>query len=168
LLVGQRYLNWSYLFVRRRRFMVILAVVFFGLSILEFFLVYQRSESLNIAATFIKPFSIAFAFLFVMLIISQPGLESSHRSLWKPIADSSYPIYLIHGAVLSMMFNMNYIRDHVLIGLALMLVFGLTLPLMIDYSISRYAPLWINRIVFGRVGSQPSAAPANQVKGLTR
>ena len=166
LLLGQRHPRWSDPFVRLRPILVILLLASFLLSVLDFFLVYQRNDSLNIAASFIKPTSIAFACLFIVYILSQPLLGLSHRSLWKPVAGSSYSIYLLHGAVLSIMFKIDFIRSHVLIGLVLMVAFGLTLPLIIDYFISRIAPAWIELVAFGKVSPQPPSVTGNHVKGL--
>ena len=82
--------------------------VFWGLSMVEFYKTYEMSQSLSLAASFLKPSSIAYAYLVCAMVLTKPKFE--FEKAWRGIASGSYGIYLIHGGILPVLFSIGLIR----------------------------------------------------------
>ena len=150
LMLGINYEKWLVKFRFWRFPAVFLASGFFALSIFDFYTVYYTSRSLNIAASFLKPSSIGLAYSTCAIILSSPPQVLIFQKLWKPIADGSYGIFLIHGAVLSVLLSIGFIQSHILIGVYILVFSGIGISLMVFMFIDRKFPKWVKMVTFGK------------------
>lgn len=148
------------LIVRRAGWLVALAAAALPLSVLEFRLVLEATGMTGLAASFLKPASIAVAIAITGLALVVPaGPFASRLVAW--VAPSSYAIYLVHGGVIQAVTRL--LPDPVSIpgawlGVVVTVLAGLAAPILLHRIASRRLPGSINLLLFGRAGAERAPA----------
>jgi fucose 4-O-acetylase-like acetyltransferase len=145
---------------RHRMALVFLAAAFYGASLWELRRVYALTDSLGLAASFLKPTSVLFAFAAcaVCLGARTGGLVTRSGAAplapaWRALAKGSYAIYLVHGAVVLVLCGIASPWWQGLLatpaGPLLLGAFGIALPLAFFRLAERGAPAWARFAMFG-------------------
>ncbi len=137
----------------RRRLWAAFSLAFFAGSLWEFRIVLDRTGSLGLAASFLKPTSSAFALAFCAWLLSGPDRTGPATAPWRPLADASYATYLVHGGIILALLGIGSPPWRALLGTAAgPLVLGVVAtaaPLALHRVVERYAPAPIRFILFG-------------------
>jgi peptidoglycan/LPS O-acetylase OafA/YrhL len=148
------------LLVRRAGWLVVVAAAALPLSVLEFRLVLEETGMAGLAASFLKPSSIAVAIAISGLVLVVPAGPLAER-LVRWLAPSSFAIYLVHGGVIQAVTRLMpepvSIRGAWL-GVVVTVAAGLAAPILLHRIASRRLPAPINLLLFGRAGAGHSRA----------
>jgi peptidoglycan/LPS O-acetylase OafA/YrhL len=159
------------LLVRRAGWLVGVAALALPLSVLEFRLVLEETGMAGLAATFLKPSSIAFALAISGLALVVPaGPLASRLVRW--LAPASFAIYLVHGGVMQAVTRLlpdprGSMFDAWLDVIATALA-GLTVPLVVHRIAARRLPPRLNLLLFGRADAGRSRAGGADSAGAGR
>ena len=146
--------------LRRAGWFVVLAAMALPLCLVEFRITLERTGSIGLAASFLKPSSVALAVACTGLALVVPaGPAVSRIARW--LAPASFAIYLVHGGVIQAM-------ERVLPGpgdsaaaawldVAIMVLAGLAAPMALYRFAARRLPAPLNLLLFGRAGPRHAA-----------
>ena len=149
---------------RHRIGLVSATVALYGASLWEFLRVHDRTASLGLAASFLKPTSVLFAFAAcgVCLGAREAGLATRPfpaadaaplAPVWRALAGGSYAIYLLHGGVVLALCGIASPWWQGLLetpaGPLVLGVCGIALPLAFFRLAERRAPAWARFAMFG-------------------
>ncbi len=148
------------LLVRRAGWLVVVAAAALPLSVLEFRLVLEETGMAGLAASFLKPSSIAVAIAISGLVLVVPAGPLAAR-LVRWLAPASFAIYLVHGGVIQAVTRL--LSDPVStpgawLGVVVTVAAGLAAPILLQRIASRRLPEPVNLLLFGRAGA--GRAPA--------
>ena len=150
------------LIVRQAGFLVALAAAALPLSMLEFRVVLDATGMTGLAASFLKPSSVAVAIAITGLALVVPaGPLASRMVAW--LAPSSFAIYLVHGGVIHAVTRLLPDPASNLgawAGVVTAVPAGLAAPILLHRIASRRLPESINLLLFGRAGA--GRAPAGR------
>jgi len=150
LALGINYAKWY----ERKNFSLtpalILVVIFFVISIFEFFIILDVSQSLNLAASFLKPSSIVYAYLICYIFLCSWPQGLFKQKFWRLISDSSFGIYLIHGSVLSFLLSLDFHKIHWLLGVSISVISSVGFSFLVYSIIDQKFPKWVSLITFGK------------------
>lgn len=149
---------------RHRMALVVLAAAFYGASLWEFRRVHDLTASLGLAASFLKPTSVLFAFAACAVclgtreagLVTRPGPAADPAPVapaWRALAKGSYAIYLLHGGVVLALCGIASPWWQGLLktpaGPLLLGACGIVLPLACFRLAERRAPAWARFALFG-------------------
>lgn len=157
--------------IRRAGWLVVLAAFGLPLSVLEFRVILDVTGSAGLAATFLKPSSIAVAIAIsglALVVRSGPLAARAVRSL----APASFAIYLIHGGVIQAMTGLmpgaGGSMSGAWIGVIVTALAGLVLPLLLYRIASRWFPQPLNLVLFGRADARRAPSGRADSDGVRR
>jgi peptidoglycan/LPS O-acetylase OafA/YrhL len=157
--------------VRRAGWLVALAAAGLPLSVLEFRLVLDETGSAGLAASFLKPSSIAVAIAITGLVLVVPAGPLASR-LVRRLAPASFAIYLVHGgvnqALTRLMPDPGRSTPDVWLDVVATVLAGLVMPLVLHETASRRFPRSINLLLFGRAGAGRAQAARPDSPGAGR
>jgi len=149
---------------RHRVGLVSVAAALYGASLWEFLRVHERTASLGLAASFLKPTSVLFAFAACAVCLGTrearpvtglvPVAEPAPLApAFRALAGGSYAIYLLHGCVVLALFGIASPWWQGLLGTPagplLLGACGIVLPLAFFRIADRRAPAWARFAMFG-------------------
>ena len=146
---------------RHRIALVVVAAALYGASLWEFLRVQERTASLGLAASFLKPTSVLFAFAACAVCLgtreagpaTRPGPAAGMAPAFRALAGGSYAIYLLHGSVVLALCGIAspWWRGllETLAGPLLLGACGVLLPLTFFRLAERWAPAWARFAMFG-------------------
>jgi surface polysaccharide O-acyltransferase-like enzyme len=157
--------------VRRAGWLVVLAAIALPLSVLEFRMVLEVTGSAGLAATFLKPSSIAVAIAFSGLALVVPAGPLAARVV-RSLAPASFAIYLVHGGVIQAMTRLmpgaGRSMADAWIGVIGTILAGLALPLLLHRTAARRFPQPLNLLLFGRADARPAPSRRADSDGAGR
>jgi peptidoglycan/LPS O-acetylase OafA/YrhL len=143
--------------VRRAGWLVVLAAIALPLSVLEFRMVLEVTGSAGLAATFLKPSSIAVAIAISGLVLVVPAGPLAARAV-RSLAPASFAIYLVHGGVIEAMARLmpgaGRSMADAWIGVIGTILAGLALPLLLHRFAARRFAQPLNLLLFGRADAR--------------
>ena len=149
--------------VRRAGWLVVLAAIGLPVSVVEFRTILEVTGSAGLAATFLKPSSIAVAIAISGLVLVVPAGPLAARMV-PSLAPASFAIYLVHGGVIQAMSRLMPGAGGSIpgawIGLLVTVLAGVVLPLILQRNASRRFPRRLNLLLFGRADA--GRAPARR------